>query len=313
VNQGSSFYFTLILKTVIDEELKAYPVMDENEGKQSASLMENIHKLKTFYSPIRVLLAEDNPLNQEIAMENLRKVNAQVILADNGQEAVEKIWTNEIDIILMDIQMPVMGGYEATRKIRETDAFQDLPIIALSAHAIQGVMEECLAAGMNDYLSKPFHVESLVEMLVKWLKPRRKSYKGKRQKNSDTLQDEIPSINEKQITQLRNLYGIEWQEGLTNCGDNVDLYLSVLKEFKITQKEDPKYIVSLIRQKNRQETIFQSHRLKGVAAAVGAKKLSEILKVIEEAVKNDSHEQLQTLLKQLLEESSRIWEDLEQL
>ncbi len=313
LHHGSTFFFTLPLKACKNEQLEASIERSKNDEKQSVTLMENIHKLKTLYSPIRVLLAEDNELNQEIAMENLRKLNAQVIVADNGQEAVKKLWENEIDIILMDLQMPVMGGYEATSKIRASGAFQDVPIIALSAHAVQGVMEECLAAGMNDYLSKPFHVESLVEMLIKWLKPRRKSYKDERQQISDTLLEEMPSINEKQIAQLRNLYGIDWQEGLTNCGYNVDLYLSILTEFKNIHKNDPEFIVNMIRQKKLQQSIFQAHRLKGVAASVGAKKLTEILIDIEEAIKNDGYEQLQTLLEQLLTESSLIWKDLEQL
>ena len=99
----------------------------------------------------RILLVEDNPLNQEVASEILKSFDVTVDIANNGQEAVKDVESNEpayYDVVLMDIQMPVMGGYEATRLIRGQAKFSSLPIIAMTAHAMQGVKEECFAAGM---------------------------------------------------------------------------------------------------------------------------------------------------------------------
>ncbi len=309
LNQGSTFFFTLSLKANQVAQTGSQEVLNYQEESEALSLDKRIHQLKTLYNPITVLLAEDNALNQEIAMENLKKVNAQVILTDNGRDAVEKLLENDVDIILMDLQMPVMSGYEATHIIRKNQKFQDIPIIALSAHAIHGVMEECLKAGMSDYLSKPFHMDALVEMLIKWLKPRRSSTNEELKTTDETP---TSTAKEENVT-IDNLYGINHQEGMANCGDDAGLYRTILTEFKNTHKKDPEYIVRLIKKQDWEETIFQAHRFKGVTASVGAKKLAEILIELEMAVKNKHYKQLQPLCDQLLKESKLIWEDLEQL
>ncbi|MGA7991111.1 MAG: ATP-binding protein [Thermoanaerobaculia bacterium] len=128
----------------------------------------------------RVLLAEDNPVNQEVAKAMLEALGLDVTIVENGRRAVQEFSKARYDIVLMDCQMPEMDGYEATRAIRRSglsapaDPSPDpVPIIALTAHAMQGVREECLAAGMNDYLSKPFNQIDLEKMLRRWLTPDR--------------------------------------------------------------------------------------------------------------------------------------------
>jgi len=311
LNQGSSFFFTLPLKAVKPSQINAQHVLDNTNKSEAQSLNMKIHQLKTLYHPIRVLLAEDNALNQEIAMENLKKVNAQVILANNGQEAVEKLLENEVDIILMDLQMPLMSGYEAARKIRDSGLHQNLPIIALSAHAVKGVFEQCLQAGMNDYLSKPFHMDTLVEMLIKWLKPRRSLSDVEFEELDKTPVESSPSRTNNEDITINNLYGINYLEGMANCGDDNGLFRSILEEFKNTHKNDPQHIFTLIKKQEWEECLFQIHRLKGVAASVGAKKLAELLKALEFAVKNQEINQLQSLSEKLQEEAKLIWQDLE--
>jgi diguanylate cyclase (GGDEF)-like protein len=121
-------------------------------------------------SGLDVLLVEDNPINQQLARTLLRKLNCKVTIAQNGLEAVEAVQKHAYDLALMDCQMPVMDGYEATGRIRRWEEGQDrrLPIIAVTAHAMQGDREKCLAAGMDDYLTKPFTREKLEVMLISW-------------------------------------------------------------------------------------------------------------------------------------------------
>ena len=118
-----------------------------------------------------LLLVEDNYLNLEIARELLASAGVQVTVAGNGREALEKIQTAGLDAVLMDIKMPIMDGYQATRQIRQNPAFHGLPIIALTANAVAGEIEKCRDAGMNDYLSKPIDPDQLYEVLARWVKP----------------------------------------------------------------------------------------------------------------------------------------------
>ncbi len=115
---------------------------------------------------IRILIVEDDGpsrLYLEVVLENL---GYAFDVALNGQEAVDKVRQSHFDVVFMDVRMPVFNGYEATQEIRKTH--KALPIIALTAHAIDGVKEKCLTSGMNDYLTKPFEKEQLLQMLLKW-------------------------------------------------------------------------------------------------------------------------------------------------
>jgi CheY-like chemotaxis protein len=116
------------------------------------------------------LVAEDNPVNQQVVVLILKKAGHSVVLASNGAEAVDASALEPFDLIFMDVQMPVMDGYEATRAIREREepTNQHTPIVALTAHATKGERETCLQAGMDDYLSKPIRTRELHEMVVRW-------------------------------------------------------------------------------------------------------------------------------------------------
>ena len=124
---------------------------------------------------VRILLTEDHIVNQRVALAMLRRMGyEQVDCAVNGEEAIQAIQHQHYDLILMDCQMPIMDGYEATRRIRqlENGRYRQLPIVALTAHAMKGDDEKCYEAGMNDYLSKPVRLDELQHTLDRWLKPR---------------------------------------------------------------------------------------------------------------------------------------------
>ena len=154
--KGSKFEFMVSLK--IDNSI---PVT-ETEVKAPVTL-----------PGARALLVEDNTVNQMLAKALLGKLGMTVVLAEDGSKAVEQLRNtpNDFDIVLMDIQMPVMDGYEATHLIRSELGLNDLPIVALTAHATREERDRCLASGMNDHLSKPFSKKSLSDVLEKWLQP----------------------------------------------------------------------------------------------------------------------------------------------
>lgn len=118
--------------------------------------------------PLSILLVEDNQVNQLVASSLLKKLGHRVDHADNGSRALEALKNAPYDLVLMDCQMPVMDGYEATRKIRENPEWRDLPVIAVTANVMQGDREDCIAAGMNDYITKPYNREELRRAINRW-------------------------------------------------------------------------------------------------------------------------------------------------
>ena len=116
-------------------------------------------------------LAEDNAINQKVAMLTLGKLGYRVEIVSNGREALDALEKNCYDLVLMDCQMPEMDGFAATREIRKLKSKNRyIPVIAMTAHAMKGYMNKCIEAGMNDYLSKPVKPQALLNMLEKWIK-----------------------------------------------------------------------------------------------------------------------------------------------
>ena len=129
------------------------------------------HRDERDFGGVRILLADDNAINLEVALRWLQKWNCHTTCVSDGREAVETVERQQFDLVFMDCQMPELDGYEATRAIRSgTSAAREVPIIAVTAHAMQGDREKCLDAGMTDYLSKPIRPDALAEMIGRWTK-----------------------------------------------------------------------------------------------------------------------------------------------
>jgi len=153
--QGSSFFFDL-----------PFPLQAQAQAERAAPPAD-LSQLRG----ARVLLVEDNPINREIAESLLQDAGITVAAACNGQEALEMLARERYDGVLMDCLMPVLDGYEATRRLRRQPQWQDLPVIAMTANALMGDREKALAAGMNDYIVKPIVVDEMYETLARWLRP----------------------------------------------------------------------------------------------------------------------------------------------
>jgi len=173
VGEGSTFWFELPLKH--SERLHAGDFSSETLTGSSERISSTSAEDLVECGPLHILLAEDSPENQLLAILLLKKKGCSVVTAANGAEAIEKLRTENFDLVLMDIQMPQMDGFEATARIRSGEVpVADIPIIAMTAQAMSGDRERCLAAGMNDYVAKPLRAADLYTVVHRAISGRKK-------------------------------------------------------------------------------------------------------------------------------------------
>jgi len=225
----------------------------------------------------RVLVVEDNEINQQVAQEMLERAGLVVSIAGNGREALEKVKARTYDAVLMDIQMPVMGGFEATREIRKDGRFKNLPIIAMTAHAMAGDREKSLEAGMNDHVTKPIDPEELFSTLVRWIQP------GERGMPEGESSRVIPE--ERGGLLLPELPGIDLWSGLSRVGGNKPLYAKLLCKFRESQKNAVAEFRAALRSGDRETAGRLAHTVKGVSGNLGAESLYRAAAELEKAIK----------------------------
>ena len=263
------------------------------------------------FQGVKVLLAEDNAINQQVATEILSAAGIIVETADNGQEAIRAIFGKPLtdgypyDIILMDVQMPEMDGYDATRIIRSDPAYENLPVIAMTAHAMKGDKERCLSAGMNDYVTKPIDTEKLFEALARWVKKTVQSEKCKVQ-SDDTMEKGSAltpdtshlTLNTSHLTLISELPGIDIPSAMKRLSGNAKLLHNLITKFGQTYANAAQDIKTAIGVGDFQTAARLVHTVKGVAGNISATELYEVSVQLEEAVRNGRLE----LLAQSLED-----------
>ncbi|MDZ7819299.1 MAG: transporter substrate-binding domain-containing protein [Aliarcobacter sp.] len=255
--------------TLYDTILKAfgkYIIINANANIKS----NNFPDIKKLIQGARILLVEDNVQNQEIAIEFLQKANIKVKIANNGKEAIDVLEREEFDGVLMDCQMPILDGYEATKQIRKIEKFKDLPIIAMTANAMQGDKEKCINSGMNDYIAKPLDFSNFYETLGKWIKPKYSFI--------NTQKEEI----EKEIDiKTVEIDGINISQALNRMAGNQTLFLNQLKRFIKSQNNFEEKILTLVKNSDLESAIREAHTLKGLCGNIGANLLFEKAKELE--------------------------------
>lgn len=244
-----------------------------------------------------ILLVEDNEINRQVARELLQRENLTVSIACNGQEAVELLTDMQrngdtsVEAVIMDIQMPVMDGYTATAKIKKIRS--NLPIIAVTAHAMTGERERCISAGMDDYLTKPIKTAELYTSLLKWIPAGEREI----QLSSSTETDSLIKLPEQ-------LPGINIQQGLLRVAGNTELYLNLLKKFSKNNQETYNDIQHAIETSQFELAANLAHTLKGVAGNIGAERISELTGKLELRLRSRDQKATIKQLRKLSEELS---------
>jgi len=221
-----------------------------------------------------VLLVEDVELNQEVATELLMDAGFTVELAVNGEIAVAMVRANHYDIVLMDMQMPVMDGLTATREIRLDERFRDLPIVAMTANAMKGDRYRCLAAGMNDHVAKPIEPEELWRALLTWVKPK-------------SLSESESSMHQHPPTESSiwlGVEGLDMTNGLRRVLGKKALYLSMLRKFYSGQHSADLEIATALKNDDWSTAERLAHTLKGVSGNIGATQLQVLAASLESAI-----------------------------
>ncbi len=235
-----------------------------------------------------LLLIEDNEINQQVAQEILQGAGIRVSIAADGKQGVDAVSRGTFDGVLMDIQMPIMDGYAATREIRKDNRFRDLPIIAMTANAMAGDREKALAAGMNDHVAKPIDVGELFQVLGKWVtasEPQQAETPSIVERDSETLQ---PTHTAHLDVDIPVLQGIDTKAGLERIGGNLKLYRKLLAQFGDSQGKTPAHIREALAERDRETAERLAHTLKGVAANIGALDVHGASQKLESAIKRQA-------------------------
>ncbi len=254
-------------------------------------------------SGISILIVEDNATNQQIAKALLENAGMITQIAGNGKEAVDVLMNTDFDAVLMDIQMPLMDGIEATRSIRNDLKKTDLPIIAMTANALKGDQEKCLSAGMDGYITKPIIKEELLEAIEKQVSLR------KMQTVNDT---------DKKESAVTDLPGIAMEEFFNLLGFNLQTVIDILRSFYQSNQGKIKTLMQLHYNGEKEAFWRELHSLKGASASIRAHTLHQVVKELEEKTReivNDDGASLLdvSFLERIESEMSVVMNSIEKL
>ncbi|MGB0681251.1 MAG: PAS domain S-box protein [Magnetovibrionaceae bacterium] len=284
--QGSTFRF--VLPFAIKDEASI-----QDHGLRSQSQLD--------LRGVFVLLVEDNEINQQVAREMMSVAGIEVEIADNGEAALSTLDASQsqagraFDLVLMDVQMPVMDGLEATRRVRQREQWKDLPIIAMTAHALAAERDACLEAGMQDHVSKPVDPQALLSTIARWT--------GRQEQMGPDL-DRISEQSPEGLDDPSGPPGVDQTEALKRLGGNQALFDRLLSSFVKRFAETPSDLREQIDKGRLKDAEILAHTLKGAASNLSAHGIADAAERIEHRLSGlepgDPAEGLATLSEQLM-------------
>ena len=303
-NEGSSFWFTANFAIATVDTPKS-PIFDV-----PASVEEMISAQR--YQGYRVLLCEDNEINQEVAMTLLQDVGILVDLAENGLEAIHKAPNGKYDLVLMDMQMPVMDGIEATRHMRVLPNCGQLPIIAMTANAFSEDKQRCIAAGMNDFVTKPVNPDVLYSVIAKWLP------------HSKAETEQKPIVSEKQTvtspikvdlaTALKQIPGVDAEAGLEMMRGNAERFARLLRLFNTNHGQTIVELRAALVEGDMAQAERIIHSLKGVSGTLCIRRVFMLASTLNTMIRGrEDLATIEALLPELSDELSAVCLAIQQL
>nr|CRH07217.1 Putative histidine kinase. Containing PAS domain, PAC domain, Signal transduction response regulator, receiver region domain, HAMP domain, HATPase domain, HisKA domain, Hpt domain and cheY-like domain [Candidatus Magnetococcus massalia] len=266
-------------------------------GELGASRSDDHHDAIKKLRGAHVLLVEDNEVNQELALELLASGGITAETAMNGQQALDKLKAGHVfDGVLMDVQMPVMDGYTASREIRTLAQFQDLPVIAMTANVMSGDLEKALQAGMNGHIGKPINVRDMFTTMAKWITPANPAEPEEVTGEPQEVENEV----------FPPLTGMDVEEGLSRIGGSHKAYRKLLKKFQSNQAEMIGQMEKAIKEEDEELATRLAHTLKGVSGNLGARALYAAAELLEKALLDGDEPSARKLLPDVDEKLKQV-------
>ena len=262
---------------LFDASIRALTGAAEPEAEAAGAKPDQSADLKLLRGA-RVLLVDDNEINREVAVGLLEDAQFAIDQAGNGAEAVRMVAENDYDLVLMDMQMPVMDGIEATKAIRTNPKFRDLPIVAMTANALVSDRENCIQAGMQDHLAKPIDPDQLFSLLARWIKPRQDGAVARQSKPAEKSIEPVPA----------EIEGIDQAGALARFGGNQRLFRDLLNRFAVQHVDAGSQISAAIASGDRKLAERTAHSVKGVAGNLGMNSLFVAAEKLEKALREGS-------------------------
>ena len=253
------------------------------DGRHSSGCLAGIDKNRHFEG-LTGLVVDDTALNREVAGELLAMVGVSVDVAVDGQSGVRAVRSRPYDFVIMDVQMPVIDGYQAVREIRSEPRFKDLPIIAMTAHVMAGDREKCFAAGMNGYVSKPVDPDRLYEELSRVLGVSAESevvLRNSARKTASSGRGADTPVTKQPVAPSIVVPGLDLEKTVRAMGGRGDLLERVLKSFVLDNRNATDALLQAIREENFEKIAYEAHRVKGQAAIIHAEALRKVSADIE--------------------------------
>ena len=278
------------LEKPVDASLLLDAMMDALKLDSSNRDYQSAHKGLLDLSNSNILLVEDNALNQQVVLGFLEETHANIDVAENGKIALNKLANQTYDLVFMDLQMPEMDGITATSEIRKQANFKDLPIIAMTAHAMQDELQKCLDVGMNDYFTKPIDPNALLTLLSKWL-----TNGSSKQSNSKTFEkvlntastnDDDDVVENTFLSELAKLPILDVQGAIKAMGGREHIYQQLVIDFTKTYAETVDSLREIYHKGEFEEAFRIAHSLKSNANYIGAFTLTKRATELESKLKN---------------------------